>query len=62
MVFICNICEEKAIYRISLDCGKFNNNLFYCEKHKPKSIIVSKMDKKQSSDESNVLIKNEVLK
>ena len=56
MALICNICEQRAKYRLTLDCGRFENKLFYCEKHKPLEVTVGEMDENQSDENKKNII------
>ena len=52
----CNICNQKAKYRVIIDCGRFSNKLFFCEKHKPQSMVMGAMDEKQHDTNINTLL------
>ena len=46
-MLVCNICNKEARYRVIIDCGRFMDRLFFCEKHKPQSMVMGEMDEKQ---------------
>jgi len=50
MSLVCSICESKATYRISIDCGRFKHIFYYCKIHTPKGFKLQEMGKKQKSD------------
>lgn len=55
-MLVCNICEERAKYRVIIDCGRFEDRLYFCENHKPESIVMGEMDDKQRDENINVLL------
>lgn len=55
-MLVCNICETIAKYRVIIDCGRFKDRLFFCEKHKPQSMIMGEMDDKQHNTNINTIL------
>ena len=55
-MLVCNICDKEARYRVIIDCGRFIDRLFFCEEHKPQSMIMGEMDKKQHDTNINTLL------
>ncbi len=46
MANICYICKkDKVDYEVFINCGKYNNSIFYCEKHKPLNVKMEKIEK-----------------
>ena len=48
--------QKKAKYRVIIDCGRFIDRLFFCEEHKPQSMIMGEMDDKQHDTNINTIL------
>ncbi len=59
MVLACNICEKKGVYRLKINCGRFDDIIYFCKIHKPLDFELMKMNEKQTSD--GKIIKREIL-
>lgn len=48
-MIVCKICGKNARWRITLDCGRFKDKLFFCDEHKPQTVQIDELNEKKEN-------------